>query len=293
MGLGILEPTQAVVPGTIQLFDTTDDAVETSHLKHSKDGTTILAPQPSDSPNDPLNWAPLKKDFIFVIILFTAILSGVHGPMLAAATVDLAVEFDTSIAAISQLSSYMTLLVCGVAYFDAAFANVYGKRGIWIVSLTILMCSDIWACKASSYGSLLGARILSGAGQAALECLTPAIIPDLYFVHERTKRIMATLLFGGSGVFLGVVICGQITAAAGWRATFVGLAVSEGIMLVLTFLFMHEPAYKREHVDPLAHMSEQAISEKVEASQVQIHDEEAARMSPVLLVSLLTFLLFP
>ena len=41
MGLGVLEPTQLIVPGTIQLFDNTE-ARAIDHLKHSADGKTIF-----------------------------------------------------------------------------------------------------------------------------------------------------------------------------------------------------------------------------------------------------------
>jgi hypothetical protein len=30
-------------------------------LKKAEDGSTILVPQPSDDPNDTLNWSPRKK----------------------------------------------------------------------------------------------------------------------------------------------------------------------------------------------------------------------------------------
>jgi hypothetical protein len=69
MGFGVIEPRQLVVPGTIQLFDSTQEAHSKEHLKHTKDGKTILAPQPSDSPNDPLNWSIWRKDFVFFILL--------------------------------------------------------------------------------------------------------------------------------------------------------------------------------------------------------------------------------
>jgi hypothetical protein len=60
----VLESSQLVVPGTIQLYDTEDAGYEASaHLKHTPDGKVILAPQPSDSPNDSLNWSILKKAF--------------------------------------------------------------------------------------------------------------------------------------------------------------------------------------------------------------------------------------
>ena len=88
MGLGVLEPSQLVVPGTIQLFDNTVHAESTEHLKHTADGQTILAPQPSDSPNDPLNWPKWKKDFVFFILLVGTICSTIHGPLLSPVTVD-------------------------------------------------------------------------------------------------------------------------------------------------------------------------------------------------------------
>src|SRR2546423_10689038 len=99
MGLGVLEPAQLVVPGTIQLFDNTIHAESTEHLKHTlaADGKTILALQPSDFPNDPLNRPKWKKDFVFFILLVGTICSTIHGPLLSPVTVALSIEFNRSI----------------------------------------------------------------------------------------------------------------------------------------------------------------------------------------------------
>lgn len=43
-------------------------------LKTAKDGHTILIPQPSDDPRDPLNWGWAKKHVILFIISFAAFL---------------------------------------------------------------------------------------------------------------------------------------------------------------------------------------------------------------------------
>lgn len=43
-------------------------------LKTTADGQIILIPQPSDSPNDPLNWTPFKKHLVLIIISCTAFL---------------------------------------------------------------------------------------------------------------------------------------------------------------------------------------------------------------------------
>ena len=58
MGWGVLDdPKMANVPGTTFLADKMNGlavTAETEHLKH-RDGL-LLIPQPSASPNDPLNW---------------------------------------------------------------------------------------------------------------------------------------------------------------------------------------------------------------------------------------------
>jgi hypothetical protein len=54
----------------------------TRHLKTTKDGATILIPQPSDDPNDPLNWSQAKKNVILMVISFTGaicLLLLIHG----------------------------------------------------------------------------------------------------------------------------------------------------------------------------------------------------------------------
>lgn len=51
--------------------------VDTEHLgnlKTAKDGHTVLIPQPSADPSDPLNWSTVKKHVILLIISFAAFL---------------------------------------------------------------------------------------------------------------------------------------------------------------------------------------------------------------------------
>lgn len=50
------------------------DKTLVEHLKLAPDGRTILIPQPSQDPNDPLNWSWFKKHLILIIISATAFL---------------------------------------------------------------------------------------------------------------------------------------------------------------------------------------------------------------------------
>ena len=284
MGLGVLESSQLVVPGTIQLYDNDIGNEDQSHLKHTVDGKTILAPQPSDSPNDPLNWSTLKKDSSYLILLTDCVLSGTHAAILSPVTVELATEFNVTITAIAQLTSYMLLMIACFSYLNAPFANIFGKRPVFLFGLILMMCSDIWACKSQSYGSLLGARILAGAGESSFSTLAIAVVADIYFVHQRSRRILLFVLCSTSGAYLGTVIGNQIIYISSWRSAFMGLAIAEGIMLIVTFLFFHETQYKRVHIDPLAHMAEEVILEKINDPTLHMektHPSDIEQVQPV------------
>jgi len=45
------------------------DISDADSAKHTKDGKIVLIPQPSDSPNDPLNWSWAKKHAVFLALL--------------------------------------------------------------------------------------------------------------------------------------------------------------------------------------------------------------------------------
>lgn len=79
MGIGILDDNKlSHVPGTVLLDEQAGHSEEqTRNLKHGtgKDSNIILAPQPSEDPNDPLNWSPFMKDFVLAVLCFGSIIN--------------------------------------------------------------------------------------------------------------------------------------------------------------------------------------------------------------------------
>jgi hypothetical protein len=108
--LGILEDKRAHnVPGTVIL----DEAATQTHLDSAlKDGTgkyshTVLAPQPSDDPNDPLKF-PLRKKILMLTVtaLGTTIFGGTRGPRLNADLSEIAQDLQVSITKVFLASGY-------------------------------------------------------------------------------------------------------------------------------------------------------------------------------------------
>ena len=72
------KPTKPVIENVTDLheFNEREGYVITDNthgeLKRARDGTTILLPQPSEDPHDPLNWSCTRKHLILIIISMKA-----------------------------------------------------------------------------------------------------------------------------------------------------------------------------------------------------------------------------
>ena len=141
-------------------------------------------PQPSDDPNDPLNWPLWRRDLITCILSLTAIFATALGPILAANTITLSLWFEVAFTKVAILTGYF-LLGCGVAGFIfVPSSRIWGKRHLFILGTLILIGSSAWGGAVyKNYDSLLWARIIQGVGCAPFEALVNAAVGDLYFVH--------------------------------------------------------------------------------------------------------------
>ncbi|KAG0131090.1 major facilitator superfamily domain-containing protein [Tuber indicum] len=251
MGVGIYESGHARhVPGTATLYE--DQGAEeapsrTSHLKHGsgKDSQLLLVPQPSDSPNDPLNWPLWKKDLTLFVLCLTAGVAAALGPAIAPINKMLVDEFKTTYQVTARFAGWQFWPAGIAGLFGSAVGRVWGKRPVYIVSTLLLFIGAVWNALAQNTDSFLGARILQGFGLGAFETIVPSTVGDMYFVHQRGKRIaFYNLTFLGSTYFMPV-LGGFISTRHGWRTQFQIISAFLGPVLILIILLVPEHAYNR------------------------------------------------
>ncbi len=69
-----------------------------------------------------------------------------------------------------SISPQYNLLMLAIGnLFWVPFSVKFGKRPVLLTAMLLLMCSQIWAAKAISFNSLLGARFLNGFAASAGE----------------------------------------------------------------------------------------------------------------------------
>lgn len=254
MGLGILEDRAlSHVPGTTRYFDDPEhsqiaaDRVVSSNLK-TQDGI-ILVPQPSDDPNDPLNWPLWRRDLITFILSMSAIFATCLGSILAANTVTISLYISKNFTDVALLTGYFLLGTGFAATFLVPSSRVWGKRHTFIFGMIVLIASSVWGGVVGlhkDYNSFLWSRIIQGIGCAPFEALVNAAVGDLYFVHQRGVRMAFTNLAVFGGAFFTPIVVGKITHTLKWWWTFYLVAIFCAVCLPAIFFLCPETAYRRD-----------------------------------------------
>ncbi|PMD51515.1 MFS general substrate transporter [Hyaloscypha bicolor E] len=239
------------VPGTVILEeDVAHSETVTGDLKHGrgKNAHIVLTPQPSEDPNDPLNWSQARKLTIMLITGMGTILYGAcFGPLLNASLVVIAIDLNVTITDITLLSGYQVLVVGCTAPFVSACSRKYGKRSLFVLSSVSAVIGNIIGSTSKNYNQLLAARIIQGFSVSTYESLLLVVIGDLFFVHERGIyfSIVSFLLVAISN--LASVVCGPITTNLGWKYLFHIFVAISVVQTILQIFFVPETTYRRDH----------------------------------------------
>ncbi|KAM5354823.1 hypothetical protein ACJ41O_001469 [Fusarium nematophilum] len=281
MGLGILEPRDGHhAPGTVTLDQSAAGVNDDSNdLKRGsgKDSHVVLVPQPSDDPNDPLNWSGAKKGVVLSVILMgTAFVCVIPSPMLNAGIVQISMDLGRSFSDIAKLNGYMLLAVGAASPFASAFARKYGKRPVFVVSSILGLVGCLVAEFAQNYNTLVAGRMLQGIGASAYESLCSAVVNDIYFVHQRGLYV-AVVIFFLSSLSAGVsVLAGVITTRLGWPYNFHILLPFVVVQTILVVLFVPETVYTRAaefNIDRAdSSLDESAAEKNAQADHIEISE---------------------
>ncbi|ORY08452.1 MFS transporter-like protein [Clohesyomyces aquaticus] len=213
----------------------------------------VLVPQPSDDPHDPLNWSTGWKIACITASTFVTFTQGFGplalGPMFGPIMED----FKCDLPAAVQFTG-VCILVLGFSNFIwVPLSTSFGRRPVYLLSQLINIGSNIWRAKAGSYGSFMGACVINGIGAGPAESIQPAVIADIFFLHDRGSwNTLYWVAYMGS-LMVGPIISGSMAEKVGWRSFWwlnVGMLVLSFLMVVFMF---PETKYHRPHPNELNH----------------------------------------
>ncbi|PGH11940.1 hypothetical protein AJ80_06905 [Polytolypa hystricis UAMH7299] len=228
-----------------------------------------LFPVPAEDPNDPLQWPAWKKHVILIIVSAFSFFgnTALLGPSVYIGLYS--EEFNVTPAAASGLVSYPNLAFGFGSLFLVPMYLKIGRRPVTLLSMTFYLCGLIGASQATSFEGLMIARVFHSFGAGVCESLPVQLVNDIFFLHERGKRIgyytMALCLGSTGPLYAGYMLAGGYT----WRLFFYVEIAFAGALLIAAFFFVEESMYKR--VPPKSVGTPLATSD--EKSQEQVSSE--------------------
>lgn len=235
---------------------------------------TVYAGSDSESFSDP-GPSKRKRWLTIGLLILAAVLSYTDRQILSLLVDPIRNDLGISDLQIGIIQGMAFALVYVFAGLPAGYlADTRSRRGVLIAGITVWSLATIACGLAAGFGSLVGARIFVGIGEAALAPAASSIILDLFPPRERGRAIAAftagmnvgsgvAILIGGGiltlakeGVFSGLPL---ISGLAAWRITIILVGLC-GVPLLLVMLFaIPEPARRpaQAGIDPSAPLSQQ------------------------------------
>ncbi|CAK7199367.1 hypothetical protein SEUCBS139899_002045 [Sporothrix eucalyptigena] len=232
-----------IVPGTEIMTD-----VGNHHfVKSEGHNHGVLVPQPSQDPHDPLNWSPFWKASTITAASTVSFTQGFAPLALAPFFPYLMVQYDRTLSDVIQFTG-VTILVLGFSNFLwIPIMSSFGRRPVLILSQLVCLASHIWRAKATTYNSFMGAAILSGIGSGPGETLQPAIIADIFFLHDRGMWNTLYWVTYMGALVVAPVVSGALAEHGGWPNFWWLSAGLTGLSLLLVVFGFPETKWHRIH----------------------------------------------
>ncbi|KAI9800786.1 MAG: hypothetical protein M1833_003203 [Piccolia ochrophora] len=219
-------------------------------LKLARDGHTILIPQPSDDPHDPLNWSQFRKHVVLIIISCTAFLPD-YGSATGAVTLLPQAEIwrmSEDEVNHSQVGNVFMLGAGGV--FVVVFAAYFGRLPVFFWFMVVALATAAWCAGATSFESFMTARILNGFFSTVAQGGGLMFIKDTFFFHEhanfgQSRKINIWASFIILSPYFGPLIAAFMITTLEWEWPFWLYTIETGLCLIAIVLFVDETYYDR------------------------------------------------
>ncbi|KAJ7154357.1 MFS general substrate transporter [Mycena crocata] len=204
-----------------------------------------LIPQPSDDPEDPLNWSRSQKYIIVCIVSLVAFFGMFSLANLNPAYAQIGLALDKTAIEASYIGT-ISIASAGIGSFIwAPISNVYGRRPVLIVSQAIAIAAGFGSAFAKSYGTIIVGRFFTGLGVASGNVVSFAVVSDIFCLHERGKMLGIVTVALINGPHVASLPGGFIAQNVGWRWTMIMPAITASVCWVLIVVGLPETLYVR------------------------------------------------
>ncbi|KAM0418491.1 hypothetical protein ACHAPD_004850 [Fusarium lateritium] len=223
------------------------EGAETTSLRLAEDGHTVLLPQPTDDPNDPLNWSSRKKHLILLVVAWAALVSDFTSAAGSAPIILQAAEWHKSPNSVNHNNSINVLMMAIGGLIWVPLTSIIGRAPTLFWSTFFGLIFTILSAVSTSFGMFFGVRAIQGLFLTSGQTIAIAFIKDIFFFHERARKIGLWALMYITSPYWGPLLANFVIGETHqWQDAFwLGVGVN-GISLLLIVAFLDETWYNRD-----------------------------------------------
>ncbi|KAI9847086.1 MAG: hypothetical protein M1837_003204 [Sclerophora amabilis] len=206
-----------------------------------------LHPQPTGDPLDPLNWSFWRKHMILGIVTWLYFLFTYITSTTVPSFPQIQELYGLSYAQVNWTVALPALGLGAGPLVWSSFADIYGRRIIFIIGTIIALVSTCGAAVASNYGGYMAARFFQGLGASPGATVGLAIVNDLFFDYERGQKLGYWVLALDLGLLVGPLIGGFMVLVNQFWINWL-TAILFAALLVAEIFFLPETLYPRNRM---------------------------------------------
>ena len=164
--------------------------------------------------------SPARRRAVLAVVALALmmVVSAVSG--LNVALPDLARSTGASQTQLTWIVDAYTVVFAGLLLCAGALGDRYGRKGILIAGLVIFGAAAAWAFTIDDPAMLIAARMLMGAGAAAVMPTTLSVITTSFPPEERGRAVGVWVGVAGGGAVIGLFGSGILLEFFAWNSFF-------------------------------------------------------------------------
>lgn len=244
------------VPGTIHLVDLEG----TMDVRHEEGDDIVLVPQPTDDPEDPLNWSKWRKKRLALCLMLAVFSADILSTALSAVLLDIVADTGISLGDLNTGVGIQYLFFGWSCLLWQPLGLTFGRRPVIILCGLACMLCTVWSAYVKSAGEWYINRLLVGFFYGPIETLVEVCISDVFFAHERGGWIAWYCFTLFNIPFISGIVAGFISDRYGWQwIQFIASIIASGCLIIL-FFCLEETMYYR---DPKLELDGEDIPERI------------------------------
>jgi multidrug resistance protein len=165
--------------------------------------------------------------------------------LLNPAFVQVAKDLNVTVVQASYSTTVFMLFGGVFPLFITPFANVYGRRNLYLISTLVAIAGFVGSAASPSYGGLIAGRVIGGIGGSIPLGIGAATICDLFTQGERGLPMGIYAWATTNGPHIAPIAGGYIAQKHGWRWCIWTPVIIFGVLFIIALFAFPETLFSR------------------------------------------------